>query len=282
MRVLPPAAPKIIPRLLSGRKCSGVVESCLLCWFRIVRNFRQALSRILAFAVIGVGASLRRLCATAIVHPLHVYERSVGFASLRNFGRSFYKASMPYPQVAGSPHSAKKNRAMPVCGSGNGARLSNRACSVGFASCETLGKHYHASLRLRSLGSLHLVHRQPFVPLHLCNDSHLCRCIVQRLCVAVFMHPCITALCGCLYASLHNDFVRPLSCILARRACSVGFASCLVNRLGCHIVWQLSAADFKHPCLKLWASTITRPCVCGRWGRCVLAPTAICAVASVQ
>ena len=58
------------------------------------------------------------------------------------------------------------------------------------------------------------VHRQPFVPLHLCIDSHLCRCIVQRLCVAVFMHPCITALCGCLYASLHNDFVRPLSCIL--------------------------------------------------------------------
>ena len=58
------------------------------------------------------------------------------------------------------------------------------------------------------------VHRQPFVPLHLCNDSHLCRCIVQRLCVAVFMHPCITTLCGCLYASLHNDFVRPPSCIL--------------------------------------------------------------------
>ncbi len=28
------------------------------------------------------------------------------------------------------------------------------------------------------------------------------------------MHPCITTLCGCLYASLHNDFVRPPSCIL--------------------------------------------------------------------
>ena len=93
---LPPHQ-KIIPRLLSGRKCSGVVESCLLFWFG------QALSRILAFAVVWVGASLRRLCATAIVHPLHVYERSVGFASLRNFGRSFYKASVPYPQVACSP-----------------------------------------------------------------------------------------------------------------------------------------------------------------------------------
>jgi hypothetical protein len=79
------------------------------------------------------------------------------------------------------------------------------------------------------------------VPLHLCNDSHLCRCIVQRLYVVAFMHPCITTLCDRYRASF------------ARRACSVGFASCLVSRLGCRIVWQLSAADFKHPCLKLWA-----------------------------
>ena len=91
LRVLPPAAPKIISRLLSGRKCSGVVESCLLCWFRIVRNFGQALSRILAFAVVWVGASLRRLCATAIVHPLHVYERSVGFASCETLGVHFIR-----------------------------------------------------------------------------------------------------------------------------------------------------------------------------------------------
>ena len=98
------------------------------------------------------------------------------------------------------------------------------------------------------------VHRQPFVPLHLCNDSHLCRCIVQRLCVAVFMHPCITALCGCLYASLHNDFVRPPSCILCTFMNALLVSHhCLVSRLGCHIMWQLSAADFKHPCLKLWA-----------------------------
>ena len=96
--------------------------------------------------------------------------------------------------------------------------------------CETSGKHYHASLRLRSLWSLHL-----------CIDSHLCRCIVQRLYVVAFMHPCITTLCDRYRASF------------ARRACSVGFASCLVSRLGCRIVWQLSAADFKHPCLKLWA-----------------------------
>ena len=86
LRVLPPAAPKIIPRLLSGRKCSGV-SNC------------GRLGRCI----------VQRLCATAIVHPLHVYERSVGFASLRNFGRSFYKASVPYPQVACSPSPSTKN-----------------------------------------------------------------------------------------------------------------------------------------------------------------------------
>ena len=124
---------------------------------------------------------------------------------LKPSGRSFYKASVPYPHRASSPPSTKKSRAMPVCVSESVA---------GF-------------VKMRSFGSA---------------------------------RPCA-------------DSVRPLSCILARRACSVGFASCLVNRLGCHIVWQLSAADFKHPCLKLWASTITHPCVCGRLGRCVLAPT---------
>ena len=44
--------------------------------------------------------------------------------------------------------------------------------------------------------------RQPFVPLHLCIDSLLCRCIVQRLCVA---H----------YASLHSGFVWLTASILA-------------------------------------------------------------------
>ena len=33
--------------------------------------------------------------------------------------------------------------------------------------------------------------RQSIVSLRLCIDSHLYRCIVQRLCVAVVMHPCI-------------------------------------------------------------------------------------------
>ena len=117
------------------------------------------------------------------------------------------------------------------------------------------------------------VHRQPFVPLHLCNDSHLCRCIVQRLCVAVFMHPCITTLCGCLYASLHNDFVRPPSCILctfmnalwALRPCKAfgrsfykasvplrSFGSlhlCIDSHLCRCIVQRLCVAVFMRPCI---------------------------------
>ena len=92
--------------------------SCLLCWFRIVRNFGQALSRILAFAVVGVGASLRR---------------------------------------------------------------------------------------------------QPFVPLHRA-----------------------TALCGCLYASLHNDFVRPPSCILCT------FMNALLVSHPCE---TLGVHFIRHPCL---------------------------------
>ena len=39
---------------------------------------------------------------------LHVYERSVGFASCKASGRSFYKASVPYPHSASSPPAPKK------------------------------------------------------------------------------------------------------------------------------------------------------------------------------
>ena len=154
--------------------------------------------------------------------------------------------------------------------------------------------------------------RQPLVPLHLCIDSHLCRCIVQRLCVAVFMHPCITALCDRYRASLHDpqvagspsrctkksrvmpvcgsgsgagcriavvwvaascsDFVRPPSCILARRACSVGFVSC--ETLGKHYHASLRlrsfgsarpCADFARPpscilCTFMNALLVSHPC----------------------
>ncbi len=65
--------------------------------------------------------------------------------------------------------------------------------------------------------------RPPFGLPHLCIDSHLCRCIcaMTAICAVASVHrqPFVplhraTALCGCLYASLHNGFVRPPSCIL--------------------------------------------------------------------
>ena len=65
--------------------------------------------------------------------------------------------------------------------------------------------------------------RPPFGLPHLCIDSHLCRCICAStaICAVASVHrqPFVplhraTALCGCLYASLHNGFVRPPSCIL--------------------------------------------------------------------
>ena len=112
------------------------------------------------------------------------------------------------------------------------------------------------------------VHRQPFVPLHLCIDSHLCRCIVQRLCVAVFMHPCITALCGCLYASLHNGFVRPPSCIL----CTF-MNALLVSHRASSAVWVATSVH-RQPFVPLHL------CIDSHLCRCICASTAICAVAS--
>ena len=112
-------APKIAPHSMSGRKCGGVVEMCLLCWFRIVRNLGQALSCILAFAVVWVAASLQRLCATAIVHPCTFMNALWALHPCKASGRSFYKASVPYPHSASSPPSTKKSRAMPVCDSGS-------------------------------------------------------------------------------------------------------------------------------------------------------------------
>jgi hypothetical protein len=117
-----------------------------------------------------------------------------------------------------------------------------------------LGCHICASTAICAVAS---VHRQPFVPLHRA-----------------------TALCGCLYASLRRLCATAITHPLHVYERFVGFASCLVSRLGCHIVWQLSAAAFKHPCLKLWASTITHPCVCGRWGRRIV--QRLCATAIVH
>lgn len=110
--------------------------------------------------------------------------------------------------------------------------------------------------------------RQPFGLPHLCIDSH-----TEPLHRA-------TALCGYLYASLRRLCATAITHPLHVYERFVGFASCLVSRLGCHIVWQLSAAAFKHPCLKLWASTITHPCVCGRWGRRIV--QRLCATAIVH
>ncbi len=61
------------------------------------------------------------------------------------------------------------------------------ACSAGFASCKTFGKQPKPPCFGRSPNAGH----QSLVSLHLCIDSHLCRCIVQRLCVADCKRPCL-------------------------------------------------------------------------------------------
>ena len=189
----------------------------------------------------------------------------------------------------------------PICRKTEGSSHKPSPVSALSKVRQSFEKHYHTCLFMNALLVSHRassavwvatsVHRQPFVPLHLCIDSHLCRCIVQRLCVAVFMHPCITALCGCLYASLHNDFVRPLSCILARPAqcefapqhqksrampvcvsgsvagCRIAVvwvaASCSdsVRPLSCILCTFMNALLVSHPCETLGVHFIRHPCL---------------------
>ena len=109
------------------------------------------------------------------------------------------------------------------------------------------------------------VHRQPFVPLHRA-----------------------TALCGCLYASLHNDFVRPPSCILCT------FMNALLVSHPCE---TLGVHFIRHPCLtrKLRVLPPAAPKIiprllsgrkcsgvsnCGRLGRCIV--QRLCATAIVH
>ena len=70
------------------------------------------------------------------------------------------------------------------------------------------------------------VHRQPFVPLHRA-----------------------TALCGCLYASLHNGFVWLSLCILAYRLFATTCKHPCLKPLGVH---------FRHPCLACPSRYINR------------------------
>ncbi len=107
-----------------------------------------------------------------------------------------------------------KKRYLTRCGSGKVAGFSKRGHLWSLRPAATLCDRYRASLRF--MLALLVSHRaklwasiatHPCVcghwwSVHLCIDSHLCRCIVQRLCVAVFMRPCITTLCDRYRASL--------------------------------------------------------------------------------
>ena len=123
-------------------------------------------------------------------------------------------------------------------------------------------------VELRSLGSLHL-----------CIDSHLCRCIVQRLCVAVFMHPCITTLCDRYRASLHDPHsassppstkksrAMPVCVSGSVAGCRIAVvwvaASCSdsVRPLSCILCTFMNALLVSHPCETLGVHFIRHPCL---------------------
>ena len=140
------------------------------------------------------------------------------------------------------------------------AGLSNCACSVGFASLRNLGQALSCILaRPASCVFSHPPHQKAGLCLFVVVEvGRGCRIVLAllvshraKLWASTITHPCVCGRWGrCIVQRLcATAIVHPLH-VYER---SVGFASCLVSRLGCHIVWQLSAADFKHPCLKLWA-----------------------------
>ena len=100
-------------------------------------------------------------------------------------------------------------------------------CLYGFASVQSWSFAVGASLP-----------RQSFVPLHRA-----------------------TALCGCLYASLHNGFVWLSLCILAYRLFATTCKHPCLKPLGVH---------FRHPCLFMNALLALRPCLVSHQCRCVL------------
>mgnify|MGYP006921198638 CR=1 FL=1 len=159
------------------------------------------------------------------MHPCITTKCGCLYASLlKTLGVHFIRHPCLTRKLRVLAPAAPKSRAMPVCGSGSGAGLSNRACSVGFASCETLGKHYHASLRLRSLGSLHRAatlcdrHRASLHDPHsassppstkksrvmpVCGSGSGAGCRIavvgvgaslRRLCATAIVHPCTSCL----------------------------------------------------------------------------------------
>ena len=144
----------VVLALLVSHPCLVSRLGCHIVWQLSAADFKHPCLKLGASTITHpcVCSRLGRCVLAATLcdryrASLHVYERSVGFASCKAFGRSFYKASVPYPHSASSPPSTKKAGlclfVITKCGE---AGVSNRACSVGFASCETWGKHYRASL----------------------------------------------------------------------------------------------------------------------------------------
>ena len=143
--------------------------------------------------------------------------------------------------------------------------LARRACSVGFVSCETWGKHYRASLRLRSFGSARPCAdfaRPPSCILCTFMNALLVSHPCETLGVHFIRHPCLTRKLRVLAPAAPKIIPR----LLSGRKCSGVVESCL-------LCWFRILA-------KLWASTITHPCVCGRLGRCIV--QRLCATAIVH
>jgi len=168
----------------------------------------------IAIVVVCGRCVLHRLFATTCKHPclkplgthakasLPLYERSVGFASLQSLW-AFISGVLALlaPPVASTlsisttfakEHLSLALLAPPVAPN---TSIPTTIAKPHYPSPRTTFLPYERSVGFASMP------RQPFVPLHLCIDSHLCRCICASTAI------CAVASC--------NGFVWLSLCILA-------------------------------------------------------------------
>ena len=124
-------------------------------------------------------AMLTSVCADTLSHPHYPLPRTMSLPPLSKVRCCRPKKFGRLPEGL-SLHQPFQNRTIPLAF----RRARACVCLVGFASIAIVvvcGRCVTASSAISVAAS--------------CSDSHLCRCIVQRLSVTDFMHPCIPTFC---------------------------------------------------------------------------------------
>ena len=199
---------------------AGVLVVCLVGFASVQSLWAFIIRRPCLFVNALFAWHRATLCALTFRHPC-LFVNVLWRIFLMRFGRS-PSGILALPACAGSPtHTAahKKRRPHPL------GMVSLKISTIAAGASRCVASLHAPKVRF-------IVHA-PKVRF-MCRKAHLvlkpagCRIAVVWVAASVHRQPFVplhraTTLCGCLYASLHSDFVRPPSCILARPA-SCGFS----------------------------------------------------------